>query len=69
MRIDVGEPNKPLQLLDGNGVGPGCHCCDLILTHGDTISAYDVAKELDSGYVELTLLSFDIEVVFEMFQH
>ncbi len=61
------KPQEALQFLDGYGLWPILYCLYLPLVHVNDVSVDDIAKELNSVTVELTILELEVQMVFPKF--
>ncbi len=61
--IEMNKSQEPLKLLHRLGNWPLLDGCYLPLVHLNPLLADDVAEELHSGAMELTLLQLEVQVV------
>lgn len=61
----IGETQKLLQFLSVRGNRPITHSTHLLQIHLDVIFGDHIPQKRDSFPVELTLLSFDVKMMFE----
>ena len=63
MAVEVGKPQKDLDIMDRTRKMPIHYCRHLLRIHGDTIWGDNIAKEFNLILVEDTFLSFGPEMM------